>query len=550
MANWLRHWHLLGTLWIVSVVVFFFFNTAHGASLIDNESLDNRIATRFIGDLDQIRERRILRVLISQSRTNFFYTPNGTRGFEHDLIKEYEDFLNRGPRRERYKTHVVFIPLPFEQLLDHLIAGHGDMVASGLTITPERENLVDFTHPYITNIDEILVTHKNNPAPPQSIKDLSGKQVLVVAHSSYVVQLQRASQSLAMNGMDPIEIVQADSTLESEDILELVNAELFDYTVVDSHIAKIHLNNLPNIQLMENFVFHHGGKIAWAINKNLPKLKSSLDTFINSYARQGRHLGNSVYRKYFENPYWIKHPLNISLLSDTPCLAYYFEKYATFYDFDTFLIQAQSYQESRFRQNLVSSANARGVMQIKPSTARSKIVGIPNIYKLEDNVHAGVKYLSYLYEHYFDKPEYSEEDKMNFALAAYNAGPGRIRQLQRIAKRKGLNPNKWFYNVEQVARAEIGHETVNYVTEILKRSHAFKMAHELKIEKQLLRAQKLAEAEVKKKMEALKALEEQESKGTEKAPAAKKLFTIEKESPTQQLQPMNQTIIPLTDGKL
>jgi len=469
------------------------FSTNLSAQTSQSQSIDNRINQTFIGDLPEIRERRILRVLVSYNRTNFFHTDKGERGLEHDLMIEYERYLNRGPRKERYKTHIVFLTKPFNQLLESLVNGEGDIIASGFSITPERKALVDFTDPYINNVNEILISHKNAPAI-ERFEQLAGRKIVVVANSSYVINLQRINLALGGLGLEPLEIIHADELLEAEDILEMVNAGLFDFTVVDNHIAKIYQKVFHNLYLHENFILNNGGKIAWAINKNLPKLKASLNHFIENYARPGRFLGNSVYRKYFENPFWIQHPLDFTALDKTPCLHYYFEKYAEFYDFDWYLIAAQAYKESKFNQKLVSKRGAYGVMQIKPSTAKSKHVKINNIKtNMENNIHAGVRYLAFLHDHYFDKPQYSEEDKINFSLAAYNAGPGRIRQLQRIAERKGLDPNKWFYNVEVIARNQIGHETVNYVTVIQKTMEALKLATKLAEEKRLLKEKQFDE---------------------------------------------------------
>lgn len=479
----------------IAIGILSFAGWGSAAWAIEENSIDQRINQSFIGDLPEIRERRILRVLVSYNRTNFFHTDKGQRGLEHDLMIAYENYLNRGPRKERYKTHVVFLTKPFNQLMDALRNGEGDIIASGLSITPERQQLVQFTQPYIQNVNEILVS--NTFAEPVSkIEELSGKQVVVVANSSYVVNLQRINIALGALGLEAMEIIQADELLEAEDILEMVNAGLFDYTVVDSHIANIYQNAFDKLILHHDFILHHDSQIAWALNKNLPKLENSLNTFIETYARPGRFLGNSVYKKYFENPFWIQHPLDFTALDKTPCLHYYLEKYAQFYDFDWFLIAAQAYKESKFNQKLVSKRGAYGVMQIKPSTANSKNVGISNIKKnMENNIHAGIRYLAFLRDHYFEKPEYSEEDKINFALAAYNAGPGRVRQLQRIAQRKGLDPNKWFYNVEVIARNQIGHETVNYVTVIQKTTQALKLATHLAEQKRLLKAQQYDEIE-------------------------------------------------------
>lgn len=236
---------------------------------------------------------------------------------------------------------------------------------------------------------------------------------------------------------------------------------------------------MTDLSIHNDIIFHHGGEIAWAINPNLPKLKESLNSFIQSHAKPGRLLGNSVYKKYFENSYWIKKADLLSELDRIECLSYYLQLYSEFYEFDWYLIAAQAYQESHFNQNLTSHAGAHGIMQIKPSTASSKNVGIPDIHNLEDNIHAGVKYLSFLRDQYFSDKKYSEEDKINFTLAAYNAGPARVRKMQRKAKEMGLDPNKWFYNVEVVARNTIGHETVDYVTKIQKTKIALQSYHSL-----------------------------------------------------------------------
>lgn len=430
-------------------------------------SMSTRILSPFHGDLPELRQRRLIRVLVSYNRTNFFLTEKGFRGIEHDLLNAYINYLNRGPRKEHYQTHLTFIPMPFGDILSQLRQGYGDIAASGFTITPEREALVDFTDPYIQNIKEILVSSET-AAPINRLEDFSGKQVIVVSNSSYVIHLEAINQVLGRLGLEPMEVVRADPLMEAEDILALLNENIYQYTIVDSHIAKLWKQVLENIQVNENMIIHHHSDIGWALRPNTPKLKQSLNIFIQNYARPGRFLGNSLYKKYFDNTYWVEKPLTHDLLKRITCLKYYFQRYAEFYDFDWRLIAALAYQESRFSPNKTSHAGAVGIMQIKPSTARDRNVNLPNIDDLETNIHAGVKYLAYLRDRYFDTPNFTTEDRNNFALAAYNAGPRKVLQLQKKAKELGLNPNSWFYNVETIARQVIGHETVNYVTTIQK----------------------------------------------------------------------------------
>ena len=105
-------------------------------------------------------------------------------------------------------------------------------------------------------------------------------------------------------------------------------------------------------------------------------------------------------------------------------------------------------------------------MQLMPATGKELNVG--DIALIEPNIHAGVKYMRFMVDQYYkDEPM----DKLNKALmtfASYNAGPGRIRQLRRETKERGLDPNLWFNNVERVASERIGRETVTYVSNIYK----------------------------------------------------------------------------------
>ena len=143
-----------------------------------------------------------------------------------------------------------------------------------------------------------------------------------------------------------------------------------------------------------------------------------------------------------------------------------FKKYGDEYDFDHLMITAQAYQESGLDQSVKSRAGAIGVMQMLPSTARDKNVGIPDITTLENNIHAGVKYMRFILDRYFKDAEMDDLNRQLFAFASYNAGPARVAGLRKKAEQMGLDPNVWRGNVEVVAAREIGRETVT-----LRRQH-------------------------------------------------------------------------------
>ncbi len=141
------------------------------------------------------------------------------------------------------------------------------------------------------------------------------------------------------------------------------------------------------------------------------------------------------------------------------------------------------YQESRFDPRARSFAGAQGLMQVLPRTAEE--FGLNDLDDPETAIHAGVRYLDWVRERFED--ELPVRDRMWFALAAYNAGPGHVRDARRLAASMGLNPNRWFDNVERamllLSRREYANaaqhgycrcnEPVQYVREIQTRYNAY-----------------------------------------------------------------------------
>jgi membrane-bound lytic murein transglycosylase MltF len=150
-----------------------------------------------------------------------------------------------------------------------------------------------------------------------------------------------------------------------------------------------------------------------------------------------------------------------------------FKKYAGQYELDYLLMAAQAYQESQLDHGKKSAVGAIGIMQVMPATGKELKVG--DIRELEPNIHAGVKYMRFVIDQYYKDEPMTPLDKGLFAFASYNAGPGRIRQLRREAAKRGLDPNVWFGNVEQIASERIGRETVTYVSNIFKYYTAYRL---------------------------------------------------------------------------
>jgi membrane-bound lytic murein transglycosylase MltF len=237
---------------------------------------------------------------------------------------------------------------------------------------------------------------------------------------------------------------------------------------VDDHVAHLWNQVYDQLDVHDDVALRRNGDIAWAIRKSAPQLHALVDRFIKQSGR-GTTFGNVVLKRYFANAQYLKRSTSAEEQRKFRTVVTFFRQYGSQYDLPYLLLAAQGYQESQLDQTRRSSAGAVGIMQIKPSTAEGPPVFIKGVDKsVEANIQAGAKYLRWIVNEYFKDEPMTQIDKGLFALASYNAGPGRVRELRRKATKMGLDENKWFQNVEIVAAREIGRETVQYVGNIYK----------------------------------------------------------------------------------
>lgn len=427
-------------------------------------------------DFDGMRERRLIRVLMPYSKTFYFFDGAEPKGLSYEQTKIFETFINKKYKTKNLKIHILIIPTPREQLISNIKEGLGDIAIGNLTITDKRLQDVDFSSPLGTGVNEILVSR-----PSMSVKDvfdLAGKTIHVRKSSSYYGSLVQLNSLLTSTGKDPVKIVLAEELLEDEDLLEMINAGIIPAIIMDSHKADFWEKIFPAIKVHRDIKVTSGGSIAWAIRKNSPLLKAEIDAFVKKN-KKGTLTGNVLFNRYLKDTNYITNSMNSEHEKRFQDLVKFFEKYGDQYNFDHLMLAALAYQESKLDQSVRSHVGAVGVMQILPSTAGDKNVSIKDIEKVEPNIHAGTKYLRFMADRYFADTE--EMDPLNralFAFASYNAGPNKISRLRKEAAKQGLDPNKWFHNVEIIAAKRIGRETVQYVSNIFKYYVAYKMIAE------------------------------------------------------------------------
>jgi membrane-bound lytic murein transglycosylase MltF len=433
---------------------------------------------KFLGDYDELVKARIIRALVPYSKTFYFLDGATVRGIAYDNLREFEKGINKKLKNKHLKVHVVIIPTARHRLFDDLQAGLGDLAVGNLTITPERLKRVDFSDPMLENVDEVVVTGEKEPKLSH-IDDLAGREIHVRKSSSHYESLLALNEKLKKDGKKGIKIIPADENLEDEDLLEMVNAGVIPMIVMDSHKAAFWGKIFTHIKINGDVKVNSGGKIAWAMRKNSPKLKAVVNAFVKQN-KKGTLMGNMLFKRYLQNTKYVKKSLDEKELAKFDQTISIFKKYGKQYDFDWLMLAALAYQESTIDQSKRSHVGAVGVMQILPTTAKDKNVNISNIGKIEPNIHAGTKYLRFMMDRYFADEKMDKLNKGLFAFASYNAGPAKVAKLRKEAERMGLDPNIWFRNVEVAAAKRIGRETVQYVSNIYKYYVAYKLINDMK----------------------------------------------------------------------
>jgi membrane-bound lytic murein transglycosylase MltF len=317
-----------------------------------------------------------------------------------------------------------------------------------------------------------VVVLGSRAAPVKTLSDLSGRSVDVRRASSYYESLQDFNARLRRAGKDEVKVQIVPDALEDEDLMEMANAGLVDVIVVDDWKARLWAQVLPAIKVREDLVLRDEGRVGWAIRKGSPRLEAALRDFMIFSRKQGTtayRIQQSMQRvRELHDPTrskdWKRFEQTLSL----------FRRYGAQYDFDPLMLAAQGYQESRLDQNAKSAVGAIGVMQLMPATGAEMKVG--DIRVTEANIHAGTKYMDRLMTVYFPEAHLAEVNRTLFAFASYNAGASKIARMRALARKRGLDPDKWFNNVEIVVAEKIGIETTTYVRNIFKYYVSYRLA--------------------------------------------------------------------------
>ncbi len=376
-----------------------------------------------------IKKSGVLRFATYNGPTSYFLWRGTLRGFDYQMAKAFAD---------KHKLELKVIVVPHDEDLTEWIAqGKADIGGASTTITDARKKKgVDFSEPFIETPQNII-SNRNQPQIA-ALADLAGRTIVLRAYSAFI----DTAQTLQENGLD-VEIKIAPPEESFAEVLNKVASGEYDATIEDGYIAEIQAALRPELQigLQVSDPLPQG----WMIKRGNGDLLKQVNRFMGRFSR-GEEFDRLV-AAYFKPDKHLVQRISARVVpgEDLSPFDKLVKKSSLKRDFDWRLITAQMWQESNFNPKAVSPVGAQGLLQVMPRTGAD--MGYPPpLFEPDRNIEAGVKYMEWIRNRFKDPLPLSE--KLWFTLASYNAGLGHVYDAQRLAEQLGLDPNKWFDNVE------------------------------------------------------------------------------------------------------
>lgn len=385
-------------------------------------------------ELEQIRERGVLRVGTLNNQLSYYIGPDGPAGLDYEIAREFANEL--GVQLEMKPAYRI------SSLYPALENGEIDIIAAGLSQSEER--LQRFRPgPAYYYVSQQLV-YKKGQWRPRNLKQLLKKQselmeqnngepvVTIVSDSHFKRTLTNIQQK------SPEFEYKIDPNSDVNELLKQVSEGELKYTVADSVEISLSQRIYPDLALA--FELTEDQPISWFLQRSEDEsLYALLIEFFGNLQQSGhlasleeKYIGHIGTFDYVDTRAFIR-----ALDSKLPKWSPLFQEYSD--EFDWRLIAALAYQESHWNPLAKSPTGVRGMMMLTLPTAKS--VGVTDRLDPEQSVKGGVEYLRRMVARIPDSID--EHEKIWFALASYNIGYGHMMDARRLTKRQGGNPDAW-----------------------------------------------------------------------------------------------------------
>jgi membrane-bound lytic murein transglycosylase F len=362
-------------------------------------------------------------VVVTRNNANCYYVYRDEQmGFEYELAKAFADYLGVRLR--------IKIADRWNDLIPQVLSGKSALIAASMTATAPRRKRIRFSDSYMT-IRQHLIVHRDN-AHIDKLEEIGERAIHVRAGTSYQERLQELQrQGYAFR-------IVLEPNVPTEELIRKVAMKEIEFTVADDNIALLNRRYYPQIVISVAIDGHQG--LAWGVHPEAIQLAAEINKFFKKIQSNGNF--DEIYERYYGDvnrfDYVDLRTYHRRIVSRLPKFEPFIRKAAAKFGFDWRLIAAQIYQESHLRIWARSHAGAYGLMQLTRSTAKS--LGVTDIYAPAENIPAGVRHLKDLYEQY---KNIEGEDRLWFALAAYNIGTGHIKDARDLIRDRGEDPDSW-----------------------------------------------------------------------------------------------------------
>ena len=374
--------------------------------------------------LEEISERGELRVLSRYGPTTYYVQDEDLAGFEYELAKRFAEHLN-------VKLKII-VPDNLGDMLQLIKDGKADIAAAGLTITPERKDVIRFG-PIYQQVTQQFV-YRLGAKKPKNLTDLNEGQLEVVAHSSHVEQLNSLREEI------PSLTWTENSELDSGGLLELVQLELIDYTIADSNEMAADQIKFPELRVAFNI--SEPQPLAWAMPLSEDgSLANEMAKFFDQLDESGdlERLKEKYYGHIRHFDYLDTRAIDRKIQTRLPQYQALFEQAGERYNVDWRLLAAISYQESHWDRHAVSPTGVKGLMMLTQSTA--KLMKVSEREDPAQSIDGGTAYLISIKKRLPER--IAEPDRTWMALAAYNIGLGHLEDARKLTEMNGNNPDLW-----------------------------------------------------------------------------------------------------------
>jgi len=372
-----------------------------------------------------LKKQGELVVLTRNAPTAWYQDRDGESGFEHDLVQSFAEFYGLKVRFKIIDT--------IAEMLSAIQTGEAHIAAAGITKTELREDNGYLFGPEYQQIEQLVVCRRGNKAIPKTVEDLATRKITVVSGSSYIETLQQ----LKLKNVDLTWDVVSDSS--TEELLERVWKKEIDCTLADSNIIKISRRYYP--ELVTAFSVSNKEALAWVVAPKWKGLVDDIDDWLEHIKSNGefasieeRYYGHIQLYDFVDNRSFTRR-----VKSRLPKYRKYFEQSAKKHKVPWSLLAAQSYQESHWNPYAKSPTGVRGMMMLTLNTAES--LGVTSRIDAAQSIKGGAKYLRKMIRRI--PKEVIDEDRIWYALAAYNVGLGHIKDAMALAAQQDLNANQW-----------------------------------------------------------------------------------------------------------